>query len=247
MGGHMSGILSKVRKETQAKSITDADPESFVRILKVPMEENESEGAQNGKIVRAFLLVDIGQAIKYLFGSGGTTSEVAERTVEKVLDTETDEATTSARVNQKSQGRGVLSKLLLVGVVVGLGYLLKSRSESTGEVVSKTTDRARSLADETARRSGEVAQRTEAVTGQVAERIQEKGETAADQVETGTKEAADQVEEGGEMAADQVQEGSQKAADQIEEAAETAESTQEQSEEADEEMSNEDDQSEEKE
>lgn len=239
----MSGILSDEGGESKAESAVDAVPESVLRTLKVAMEESESGETRNGKIVRTFLLVDVGEAVRYLRGRNGRTSEVAEKTVEKAIDAGSDETTTSTSPAQESQGRGMLSRLLLVGVVVGLGYLLKSRSGSVDEAVSKTTEQLHSVADKTAVRSGEVAQRTEAVVGQAAEGIQETGEMAADQVETGTEEAADRVRESGETAADQVQEGGQTAADQIDEAAETAEETQEQQGEDGEEASSEDDQS----
>ncbi|WP_440005490.1 hypothetical protein [Halomicrococcus sp. SG-WS-1] len=252
----MSGILSDEGGESKTESAVDAVPESVLRTLKVAMEESESGETRNGKIVRTFLLVDVGEAVRYLRGRNGKTSEVAEKTVEKAIDAGSDETTTSTSPAQESQGRGMLSRLLLVGAVVGLGYLLKSRSGPVDEAVSKTTEQLHSVADKTAVRSGEVAQRTEAVVGQAAEGIQETGEMAADQVETGTEEAADrvresgetaadQVQEGGQKAADQVQEGGQKAADQIDEAAETAEETQEQQGDEGEEASSEDDQSDE--
>lgn len=239
----MSGILSDEGGESKTESAVDAVPESVLRTLKVAMEESESGETRNGKIVRTFLLVDVGEAVRYLRGRNGKTSEVAEKTVEKAIDAGSDETTTSTSPAQESQGRGMLSRLLLVGAVVGLGYLLKSRSGPVDEAVSKTTEQLHSVADKTAVRSGEVAQRTEAVVGQAAEGIQETGEMAADQVETGTEEAADRVRESGETAADQVQEGGQKAADQIDEAAETAEETQEQQGDEGEEASSEDDQS----
>ncbi|WP_433623589.1 hypothetical protein [Halomicrococcus sp. NG-SE-24] len=237
----MSGILSDDRGESKAQSVVDAVPESVFRILEVATEGDELE---DGETVRAFLLVDIGQAVRYFLGRDSRTSNVAEKTVEKALEARSDEATVSTSPTQETRERqsgGTLSKLLLVGVVVGLAYLLKSRSGSVDEAVGKTTEQLHSVADKTAVRSGEVAQRTEAVVGQAAEGIQETGEMAADQVETGTEEAADRVRESGETAADQVQEGGQTAADQIDEAAETAEETQEQQGDEGEEASSEDD------
>ncbi|WP_227380467.1 hypothetical protein [Haladaptatus halobius] len=154
---------------------------------------------------RTFLLVDIDQAIRYLLRNDEVTSNVTEMIVKQILDTESKETTSSVQSGQQSQGRGKFSKLLLVGAVVGLGYVLKSKSKSMNKVVSKTTNQAHSIADKIAKRSGEMAHQTEAITEHAAQRIQERGETAADQVEAGTKEAAEQVDKRGEMAADQVQ------------------------------------------
>ncbi|WP_227778051.1 hypothetical protein [Haladaptatus pallidirubidus] len=241
----MSRSRSNVREGSPAKRVTNAIPKSIVRVLEVAMEENDPEAAQNDKMVRTFLLVDINQAIRYLLGNDRATSSNTEQIAKQALNTEAKEMTSSAQPEQKSEGQSTVSKLLLVGTVIGLGYILKSKSKAMNKVVSKTTDQAHSIADKTTKRSDEMAQQTKAVAGQAAQRIQERGETAADQVEAGTKEAAEQVDKRGEIAADQIQEGSEKAADKIDEAAETVESTQEQQEEADEERSNEDEQSEE--
>lgn len=191
---------------TQRLSDTgESKAHSIVRTLKVAMEENEGRELSDDKIVRTFLLIDVGAALKYLLRTNRTTSDIVGKTLETdlAMDTQTNK---DIRLDQERQRGGVLSKLLLIGAIVGLGFVLRSRMESMNKVVSKVTDQAHSVANETARRSGEAAHRMEAVTGQVAEKMQE----------------------GGERAADQVQEGGQKTADQIDEAADTAEDTQEQ-------------------
>lgn len=214
---HMKRPTSGNRKELGAQFISETILTSVVRTLKVAMEDSKSRESQNGKIVHMFLLIDITEAIRDLLGEEETKSKTAERTLKKAVDTEPDKATTSTQSDD--QGRGILSKLLLLGAVVGVGYVLKSRSGSMdkNKILRKVSDQAQSVADETTKRSSKIAERTGTVTEQTSEKIQQGGETAADQV----------------------QEEGQKAADQINKAAETAENTSNQQVEGGEESSNE--------
>jgi hypothetical protein len=185
-------------------------------------DEDWATAARDTDIARTFLLVDLGAAMNYLRGRRGS-SEATEALTEMVSEPELTE--TGGESNSGGQGRGTLSKLFLVGMVVGLGYMLRKRSGSVGQTVSQATDRAREVADETELRSGEMAGRTETVTEKAADRIEETGETVAD-------EAADRVRESGEMAADSVQESGEMAADEIEGAAEKTEEAEEKAEDA---------------
>ena len=192
----------------------DAESGPLMEVLRVALEESEtsaSSASRGQKIARAFLVIDVGAAVNRLRRGRGAPSEAAETLAEPATDIEAEEG---------GKGRSTLSRLFLLGVVVGLGYVLRSRSgsgsESVGKVVDTATERAQTVADETARRSGEIAQRTTAVTGQVADRIEQTGETAADR-----------IEDTGEMAADTIQEGGETATDQIEEATETVEEMEE--------------------
>lgn len=218
----MSSILTRNRGETAGESMRDTESGPLMQVLKVAIEESgmgTSSASRGDKIARAFLVIDVGAAANRVLRGRGAPSEAAEL-VEPALNIEAEEG---------GQGRGTLSKLFLLGVVVGLGYVLRSRSESgsVGEVVDTATERAQTVADETARRSGELAQRTTAVTGQVADRIEQTGETAAERVEETGEMAADRIEESGEMAADTIQEGGEAATGQIEEATETVEEMEE--------------------
>lgn len=202
---------------------TESGP--LMQVLKVAIEESgmgASSASRGDKIARAFLVIDVGAAAKRLLRGRGGPTEAVETLVEPALDIE-------GEAEKGSQGRSTLSRLFLLGVVVGLGYVLRSRSGSgsVGEVVDTATERAQTVADETARRSGELAQRTTAVTGQVAERIEQTGETAAERVEETGEMAADRIEEGGEKAADTIQESGETATGQIEEATETVEEMEE--------------------
>ena len=177
-----------------------------------------SSASRGDKIARAFLVIDVGAAANRLLRGRGAPSDAVETLVEPAADIDADEG---------GRGRGTLSRLFLLGVIVGLSYVLRSRSGSVGEVVGTATERAQSVADETARRSGEIAQRTTAVTGQVADRIEQTGETAADRIEETGEMAADRIEETGETAGDTIQESGEMATDQIEEATETVEEMEE--------------------
>lgn len=216
----MSNTLSRDVGEKGTKRTGDNVRDSIVRAVDVVLEESESGGsAESGgrSMVRPFLVVDLGVVLDSLRGNRGGATEAIEHTVEETAQTRASEG-------QRGSGRGMLSKLFLVGAIVGLGYMMRKRSGSVGQTVTKATDRAREIADQTEIRSGEVAQRTEAVTGQAADKIEQQGETVAD-------EAADRVRESGEMAADRVQEGGEMASDEIEGAAETAESAEKKAEE----------------
>lgn len=217
----MSSILTRNRGETAGESMQGTESGPLMQVLKVAIEESgmdASSASRGRKIARAFLVVDVGAAVNRLLRGRGGPSEAAETLVEPALEIETGEG---------RQGRGTLSKLFLAGVVVGLGYVLRSRSGSVGKVVDTATQRAQTVADETARRSGEIAQRTTAVTGQVAGRIEESGEMAAERIEQTGEMAAERIEGGGEMAADRIQESGEMATDQIEEATETVEEMEE--------------------
>ncbi|WP_137284930.1 hypothetical protein [Halorussus salinisoli] len=216
----MSSILSEDAEERRTKRADDSVRDPAVRILRAAMEDGDGERSgpsRENRLVRTFLLVDLGAAMRYLRGRRGG-SEAAEALTELAPEVELE-----AESDEGGQGRGVLQRLFLLGVVVGLGYVLSRRSESMGQVVSQATDRARSVADQAEMRSGEMAGQTEAAAGEAADRIEETGGAVTD-------EAADRVREGGEMAADHVQESGEMAADEIEEAADATEEAEEKAE-----------------
>lgn len=235
----MSSILTRAAEETSESSTGSTVREPMMRAIKMALEEAEdgrSSGSAGREMARTFLVVDLGAVVGYLFGdrksmSGAveTLAEVApeqdvEGTSEQDVEVASERATEMAPepgTDDGGGGRGVLSKLFLLGVVVGLGYAARTRMGSGDKLVDKATDRARSVADEAAMRSGEAAGRTETVTGEAAERIEESGEMAAER-----------IQEGSEMAAERVQEGGEQAADQMEEAGETVENVEEKAEES---------------
>lgn len=230
----MSSILSRGTEEKEPKQTSD----SLARAFEIVLEETESGRAtrfQDGRVVRPFLLVDLRAALNSVRKRRGGTVDAVENRVEETLQTGTSfgERDRGKGGRERDEGgRGALSKMFLVGALVGIGYMMRKRPEAVRKVVTRVTNRARSVAEQTEMRSGEIAQQTERTSDDVADQIEESGETVAD-------EAADQVREVGETAADSVQEGGEMAGDQIEEAAETAENVEEKAEETSESSSSE--------
>lgn len=222
----MSSILSGETETGGARGTDDRGRDPVIRAFRMAMGDDEELAAttRDDRIVRTFLLVDLGAAVNYLRGrrgSSGATQALSKLVSESELTSEPELESESGAGDES--GRGILSRLFLVGVIIGLGYVLRKRSGSVSQTVSEATDRAREFADETELRSGEMAGRTEVVTEEAADRIEETGETVAD-------EAADQVRETGEMAGDRVQESGEMAADEIEEVAEKTEEAEEKAE-----------------
>lgn len=232
----MSSILSGDTGESRGEQSSETS-DQLVRAIEVVLEEAESgqsSGSRDRSILRPLLVVDLREAIRHLRGGREGATEAIEQTAEEALSTEMTGDRRGSGGSGRSDGsqgsgRGTLSKLFLVGVVVGLGYVMRKRSGSVGEAVTEATERVRGVADETERRSGEMAGRTEAAAGEAADRIEQTGETVAD-------EAADRVRESGQMAADSVQETGEMAADEMEGAAEKTEEAENKAEEKADEM-----------
>ncbi|WP_162224595.1 hypothetical protein [Halorussus amylolyticus] len=228
----MSEKMGRSGTETTKESVIGAVSRVADRI-----ETNRSSGASRRGMSGPFVVIDLGPVAERFFGD--SNSEGLEERAESALDAVNTgmQATSSSDRDGQSQGRGMLSRLFVVGLVVGLGYVLRRRGGSLGGVLRRATERMRSTADETADRTDEAADRTETVAGTAAQRIRETGEMAAQQVEQGSEMVATRIEEGGETASDRVEESGEMAADRMEEAADTAEETAEEAEQASAEMS----------
>lgn len=224
----MSSVLTRSQDETSSGSTNDASGsmmetmrEPLLRTLETALEESGtgSDGSRGG-IARTFLLIDLGAALGYLRGRR-SASEVVETFTAPNDGSETKgmRDAISPTTEAESGGRSARSTLLLAGLVVGLTYLLRSRSASVDRAVGTVTGRARSVADTAARRSGEAAQRTESAADEAADRIEQTGEAAAEQVREGGETAADRVQESGEMAEERIDEAAD-AAEEVEEQAE---------------------------
>ena len=224
-------ILTQNTEEKSGESTKNTVREPVVRAIRTALEDAEmgrSSGSDGRKLARTFLLIDLGAAMGYLLGDRGSTSNGTESIAEMVPESTSGAGTEIQIQDQQSEqsgGRGTLSKLFLLGAVVGIGYVLRTRMGSMDRVVDKATERARTVSDEAAMRSGEAAGRAETVSQEAAETIEETGERAAER-----------IQEGSEMAADRVEEGGQQAADQMESAGETVEEAEGQMEEKAEEM-----------
>lgn len=213
----MSSILTQDTEDTSESSIRSVVQNPIARAIKVALEgvkANQSTESQDRRLVHAFLLVDLGAVGGSLLGNRHSPSTATETLTKVVSEPAEDHG-------RRGRGRGVLSKLFLFGLVIGLGAILRTRLRSKDQVVSEATDRAQSVADETAMRSGEAAGQTEAITEKTAAMIEESGETAAERIEAGSTTVADRIRTSGEQTADQ-----------IEEVGETVENVEEKAEEA---------------
>lgn len=198
-------ILTRDTEATTAESTNRSVRQPLVRAFRMALEDAEMgrSGSSGQGLARTFLLIDLGAAMGYLLGNRGNSDgagAVAEMVSEPASDVEAELDT-----GQQSGGRSTLSTLFLLGAVVGIGYVLRTRMGSMDEVVDQATERARTVSDEAAMRMGETAGRTETAAQQAADTIAETGEMAGEQIQEGSETAADRVEEGGEQAADQMQ------------------------------------------
>jgi len=136
------------------------------------------------------------------FESGET--EMDARVQEAVTDaiTESNDKTIEIRPANESGGRGPLALLALVGVVVAVGYWLRTSRQSS--------DTLQSVADET-------ADRTKQVTEEAADTIQQGGETVAEQVEEGSQKAGERVQQTGEKAAEEAEKAGETATGKVDE------------------------------
>ena len=131
-------------------------------------------------------------------------TEMDARVQEAVTDaiTESNDKTIEIRPANESGGRGPLALLALVGVVVAVGYWLRTSRQSS--------DTLQSVADET-------ADRTKQVTEEAADTIQQGGETVAEQVEEGSQKAGEQVQQTGEKAAEEAEKAGETATEKVDE------------------------------
>ena len=116
--------------------------------------------------------------------------------------TESNDKTIEIRPANESGGRGPLALLALVGVVVAVGYWLRTSRQSS--------DTLQSVADET-------ADRTKQVTEEAADTIRQGGETVAEQVEEGSQKAGEQVQQTGEKAAEEAEKAGETATEKVDE------------------------------
>ena len=182
----------------------------MMRVLRTAVEDANRSGDRS--MARTYLLVDLGAVAGKMLGRRSASVDGSEPIAELAPEPEPTKG-------GRGQGRSTLSRLFLLGAVVGIGYMMRKRSGSMNEVVDKATERAREVADQTAMRSGEMAGRTETASKQAAEQIQETGESAAERIQEGSEKAAERVEEGGEQAADQM-EGAGETVENVEQTAE---------------------------
>lgn len=173
-----------------------------------------------------FLLVDIGAFVNAIRGSAGSgDADLVGQAAEFAGD---DEA--------ESSGRGVLSKALLLGTVIGAAYAI-NRVRSADEPVDESENLARKAANTIQQRGEVAAERIEEGSQSLAERIEEGADTideaagTAEDVKQDVSGSAENVKEDvSETAEDVKQDVSGTAEDVKEEAEDTAEDVKEEAE-----------------
>lgn len=233
MGSKMGEFLTPGRREMLTKSMEGAVREPIKGAVKEAMEEAEAERSSNAgrrRVPRTLVLVGLGAAIGYVlrgrgmgflgpFGSTAGREESPPATV-----TTRPEPTKPAEESDTAAdaGRGIVSKLLMVGAIVALGYLLRTRTDSIDQLTTSVKQKTGMMADETAEYTEDVAEETEAMTEEVADRVAAGGETVAERIERGSEEMASEIEASGEGAAEQLEETGEQAEEMGTEAEESA-------------------------
>lgn len=238
MGSKMDELLTPERKAMLTKSMEGAVRAPIKEAVREAMEEAETdrEPDSGGRgISGTVLLLGVGAAIGYLLrgrgmdilGPFGPTPEREGPSAAPMTRPEPTAEPDEPEAADDSSGRGLLSKALLVGAIVGIGYLLRSRTGAVDRLASGVRTKAGMAAEETEAYTEELAKETETMAEEAAERVAVGGETVADRIETGGEEMAEEVEETGEEMAEEVEEMGERAEEMEEEVEERAEDMQE--------------------
>ena len=233
----MDELLTPKRKAMLTKSMEGAVRAPIKEAVREAMEEAEAERERDSGgrgIPGTVLLVGVGAAIGYLLSSRGMGilgpfGPTPEREESSTAPRTRPEPTTEPEepeVEDTSSGRGLLSKALVVGAIVGIAYLLRSRTDAVDRLAAGVRTKAGMAAEEPEAYTEEVAEETEAMAEEAAERVAVGGETVADRIETGGEEMAEEVEEAGEELAGDVEEMGERAEEIEEEMEETADELQ---------------------
>jgi len=190
----MSTVLTQDRKKLLSRSIEGAVHEPLKQAYKETLQEAEAERAQRAgrsrtrRFFGTLLLISIGATVGYLLQRRRTDTDSIAEDLEPITESEPE---IGEEPVEESGGRGIVSKLLLVGTVVGIGYVLKSRSGSVDEVVSEATEQVQSVTEKTIGESDQADEKVE----EVAEKAEEASEIAAEGIESTGEDVSEQVDE----------------------------------------------------
>lgn len=203
-----SESILKRDTETLDEAVNDAvegtPAEQLIHVI-------QSERAEGEGMIRPFLVIDLRSALSRVRGSDVDVpgvGEAAEAASELTTGSEGDES------RSESDGRGLLSRVFVLGLLAGVGYALWNRDTSPEEAAAEAADEAETLAERAAtviQRRGEVA----------AERIEEGSELLAEQLEERGSETADKLDEASDQIEDVQEEAEEKMEDAETEAGET--------------------------
>lgn len=183
----------------------------------------QSDNPDESGMIRPFIVIDLRNALKKVRKSDAPVPGIDEAA--KAASDLTAETDGETQTSQQSSGGSRLPRLLLAGVVLGVGYALRNRRQSQSETPS---------VDEAAE---EAAGETQSIAEKAASTIQQRGEVAASRIEEGTEVIAERIEERGEMTAEQIEEQGQRLDEKESEAEEKAQDVKEDAEEKADEMS----------
>ena len=234
MGSKMDELLTPERKAMLTKSMEGAVRAPIKEAVREAMEEAEAERERDSGgrgIPGTVLLLGVGVAIGYLLrgrgmgilGPFGAMSEREEPSAAPRTRPEPTAEPDEPEAADDSSGRGLLSRVLVIGAIVGIGYLLRSRTDAVDRLAAGVRTKAGMAAEETEAYTEELAEETETMAEEAAERVAVGGETVADRIETGGEELAEEVEEAGEELAEEVEEAGERAEEMEEEMEEAAE------------------------
>lgn len=192
--------------ETVEEALDGTLGEQLVQVIQA--DDPDGSGA-----IRPFLVIDLRRALQTVREIDTPVpgiDQAAEAASELAGDDDNQSKSSSqSESEQEPSGRGLLSKLFVLGVVVGIGYALRKRrsGRSVDEAAEEAAEETQTIAERaasTVQRRGEVAaSRIEEGTGAIAERIEETGEESAQQIQ----ESGEQIDEVESRAEEKIEDG----------------------------------------
>lgn len=188
----------------------------------------QSDNPDDSGMIRPFVVIDLRNALKKVRRSDAPVPGIDEAA--QAASDLAAEGESGTETGQQSSGRSRLPRLLVAGVVLGVGYALRNRRQS-GSGTPSVNEAAEEAAGE-----------TQSIAEKAASAIQQRGEVAASRIEEGSDAIAERIEEKGEMTAEQLEETGEQLDEAETEAEEKVEDAKAEAEEKADEMSDSDEQ-----
>lgn len=182
----------------------------------------QSDNPDESGMIRPFVVIDLRNALKKVRRSDASVPGIDEAA--QAASNMAAEAESGTETGQQGSGRRRLPRLLIAGVVLGVGYALRNRRQS-GSGAPSVDDAAEEAAGE-----------TQSIAEKAASTIQQRGEVAASRIEESTGAIAERIEEKGEMTAQQLEEKGERLDEAQSEAEEKVEDAKEEAEDKADEM-----------
>ena len=185
----------------------------------------QSDNPDESGMIRPFVVIDLRNALKKVRRSDATVPGIDEAA--QAASDLAAEGESGTETDQQSSGRSRLPRLLVAGVVLGVGYALRNRRQSGSGSGTPSVNEA----------AEEAAGETQSIAEKAASAIQQRGEVAASRIEEGSDAIAERIEEKGEMTAEQLEETGEQLDEAESEAEQTVEDAKAEAEEKADEMS----------